>query len=311
MRPWPITGRPWNSSPTTPTPSAIWAWSCKNKGTLDEAVAHYRKAVELKPDFAEAHYSLGMVLQQQGKIDEAIVHYRKALESQPDLVEVRNNLGIALAGCGKADEAIVQYQKALEIKPDFAEVHNNLAGVLVGRGQADQAIAHYQKALEINPDYVEAHDNLGLLLGNRKGRSTRLWPSTGRPWRSSPTMPKPTTTWGWLSKPRQVRRSRRPVSEGPGGGPRVLGRGEQPGLAAGDLSGGNGPKRRQSDRTGRAGGEASTARIRRSATRWPPPMPRQAASPRPWKRRAKALDLAKQQKEQSLAESIQKRTRAL
>ena len=62
-----------------------------------------------------------------GQTDEAIAHYRKALEIKPDCVEAHNNLGLALVGRGQTDAAITQFRNALEIKPDCAETHSNLA----------------------------------------------------------------------------------------------------------------------------------------------------------------------------------------
>ena len=73
-----------------------------------------------------AHNNLGAALAGRGQVDEAIAHYQKALEIKPDYAEAHNNLGAALAGRGQVDEAIAHYQKALEIKPDYAEAHNNL-----------------------------------------------------------------------------------------------------------------------------------------------------------------------------------------
>ncbi len=59
-------------------------------------MACYHRAVELKPDFAEAHNNLGNVLKDQGKLAEAEACYRRALELKPDVAEVHNNLGAAL-----------------------------------------------------------------------------------------------------------------------------------------------------------------------------------------------------------------------
>ena len=67
------------------------------KGQWDQAVAHYRKALEIRPDYAEAHVDLGNVLTSRGQVDEAIAHYQKALEIKPDYAEAHNNLGLALA----------------------------------------------------------------------------------------------------------------------------------------------------------------------------------------------------------------------
>ncbi len=137
------------------------------RGRFDEAIAHYQKALKIEPDYADAHNNLGNALASRGQVDVAIAHFKKALEIRPDFEWAHNNLGLALAGRGQVEAAIAHYQKALEIKPDGAEVHNNLGLALAGCGQAEAAIAHYQKALEIKPDYATAHNNLGLALAGR------------------------------------------------------------------------------------------------------------------------------------------------
>ena len=98
----------------------------RTRGSLDEAVACYRRALELKPDYAEAHNNLGNALQDQGKLDEAVACYRRALELKPDYAEAYNNLGNALRDQGKLDEAVACYRRALELKPDYVEAHSNL-----------------------------------------------------------------------------------------------------------------------------------------------------------------------------------------
>ena len=67
-----------------------------------------------------------------GRFDEAIVHFQRAVEIKPDFAEAYNNLANALARSGQVDAAIVQYQKALEINPDNAGAHNNLCVGLAG-----------------------------------------------------------------------------------------------------------------------------------------------------------------------------------
>ncbi len=63
------------------------------------------------------------MLVDRGRGDEAIVHYRKALEIKPDYVEVHCNLAKALAGRGRLEEAIACYRKAL----DLASARNDKA----------------------------------------------------------------------------------------------------------------------------------------------------------------------------------------
>ena len=120
--------------------------------------------MEIDADQVEAQANLGDALLQKGELDEAVAQYYKALEIKPTYAEVHYNLGNALLREGQADEAIAHYEKALEIKPDYADVHNNLGIVLFQKGEVDQAIAHYQRALEINPQDVQARANLAWAL---------------------------------------------------------------------------------------------------------------------------------------------------
>lgn len=48
--------------------------------------------MEIKPDYAEAHFNLGLLLASRGRVAEAIVHYQKALEIKPDYAQARQNL---------------------------------------------------------------------------------------------------------------------------------------------------------------------------------------------------------------------------
>ncbi len=135
------------------------------RGQLDEAIAHYRKALEIKPDDVGAHNNLGLVLADRGQLDEAIAHYRKVLDIEPDSAQAHSNLGLALAEQGRLDEAIVHLRKTTELSPRFAESHFNLANALAKLGQFDEMAAEYHKAMEINPEFADAYNNLGIALG--------------------------------------------------------------------------------------------------------------------------------------------------
>jgi len=134
------------------------------EGKLDEAIPYFQKALQINPNYAEAHNNLGNALIQKGKVDEAIAQYQKALRFNLDVAKTYCNLGKALLQKGEMDEAIAQYQKALQINPNFAEAHNSLGIVLFQDGEEDEAIAHFQKALQINPDFAQARNNLGNAL---------------------------------------------------------------------------------------------------------------------------------------------------
>ena len=134
------------------------------KDRMDEAIASFNKALKIKPDFAQAHNSLGIALRDQGRLDEAIASIHNALRAKPEYAQAHNNLGAALKDQDRLDEAIASYGKALQLKPDYAEALNNLGIALQSQGRLDEAIASYGKALQLKPNFAEAHSNLGTAL---------------------------------------------------------------------------------------------------------------------------------------------------
>jgi protein O-mannosyl-transferase len=135
-----------------------------DRGDMDGAVQHYRRAVEIRPLYDEGFNNLGNALAREGKIDEAIEQYRRALAINPNLAEAHNGLGSALVQQGNVAEAIEQYRQALAIKPDYAEAHNNWGAAMARTGDISSAIEHYQRALAFDPAYAAAYDNWGNAL---------------------------------------------------------------------------------------------------------------------------------------------------
>ena len=145
-------------------------------GYLEQAVASYRKALQLKPDLAEVHNNLGDALNDLGDSEAAIASYYTALQLKPDYAEAHNNLGNALNDLGRSEEAAASFDRALQIEPDYAEAHNNLGTVLCGLGKPEEAVSRFTKALQIKPDLAEANNNLGNAL-NSLGRPEEAAPS--------------------------------------------------------------------------------------------------------------------------------------
>ena len=135
-----------------------------------EAIESYRKAIDVKPDFAEAYLNLGIVLKEVGELDEAILCYRKAIEFNGDVAAAYFHLGIFRMEEGKVDLAIVSYHKAIEVKPDFADAHLNLGIVLKQAGEPKEAIKFCHSAVKIKPTlrsgFFELFDlSLGITCG--------------------------------------------------------------------------------------------------------------------------------------------------
>ena len=54
------------------------------EGKTEEEFSHYKMAIKVNPDVAEAHYNLGNVLNLKGEMKEAISHYKMAIKINPD-----------------------------------------------------------------------------------------------------------------------------------------------------------------------------------------------------------------------------------
>jgi len=134
------------------------------KKDVNEAIACYRKAVNLLPDFAEAYYNLANALQAQGDSNQAIYNLRKAISFKPDYADAHNNLGILLSKQGRFDDAITHFQKAARLKSDNAQIHANLGDALQLKGRLDEAADHYRKALHLKPDDADICIKLGVTL---------------------------------------------------------------------------------------------------------------------------------------------------
>jgi len=129
---------------------------------LHAAINSYQQAIKIKPNFAKAHYNLGLSLVNIGHLDKAIASYKQAVTIKPSYALAHNNLGIALKKSGQLNLAINSFKQALIIKPDYAEAHSNLANAFARLNQRDLAIKEYERALQIKPDFAEAHNNLGV-----------------------------------------------------------------------------------------------------------------------------------------------------
>lgn len=141
----------------------------RGRGCEEEAERHYRDALRLRPEYAEAHYNYARLLEDLDRPDEAASHYRDALESRPDYVEALHAHANLLRAGGDLAEAEDRYRRALELRPS-PEIHNDLAVLLEDRGRVEEAMEQFRRALEMAPDHPQAHYNFAFLL-EREGRS--------------------------------------------------------------------------------------------------------------------------------------------
>src|SRR5258708_39806676 len=112
---------------------AVQADQLFTQDRLDEAAERAKASLQLNPDGAAAHHTLGMVAWRRGRPQEGMAHLRRAVAIRPDLVAAHNGLGLCLAQIGDHDGALRQYDLALILKPDYAHARFNRAMQLLRR----------------------------------------------------------------------------------------------------------------------------------------------------------------------------------
>jgi tetratricopeptide (TPR) repeat protein len=152
----------------------------RRSGRLEEAIAAYRRSLELAPEQPKAHYNLGNALSARGEADAAVEHYRRALALAPDHGLAHMNLGNRLQEQGHTDEAIAHYLRALELLPRDARVFYNFGLALEKAGRREEAIARYRSALALDPLHGPARRRLEALEGDR-GQGQGTLPAQARP----------------------------------------------------------------------------------------------------------------------------------
>jgi Flp pilus assembly protein TadD len=143
-------------------------------GDARKAEACFRELIRLLPDSAEAHASLGLLLDKQGMVGEAEHHYRHSISLNPDQGDIHLNLGMLLAKQKRFEEAEAHYRQVVELIPDSAVAWSNLGVLQACRKQETEAELSYRIAIAINPDHRLAYFNLSYLL-LRQGRFEEGW----------------------------------------------------------------------------------------------------------------------------------------
>jgi len=122
--------------------------------------AWQRKAVALRPDFADAHQELGRTLAKQARPDEAGAELALALKLKPELVDARLLWASILRQGGRREEAAGQYRKVLETRPDLVEAQFELGVIQLELSQIEEAAARFSEVLRLDPRHQLAAQHL-------------------------------------------------------------------------------------------------------------------------------------------------------
>src|SRR3984957_15739007 len=121
------------------TLSSDWKWK--------ESGAEFRRAIELNPNNANAHYFYAFnYLMPNNQLDQALAEYRLALSSDPLASIVRTNYALTLMDAHRYTEARAEFDQILERDPNFPPAYFYLAQMLATQGNWSEAITAFLRS---------------------------------------------------------------------------------------------------------------------------------------------------------------------
>jgi serine/threonine protein kinase/Tfp pilus assembly protein PilF len=130
--------------------------------TFERAEKNARRALEINPNLAEAHSSLGNILKEgMWNWERADEEFKKAIALDPGYATAHQWYSECLAVLGRSDESLAEAKRAVELEPFSMVTHDVLGLSLMRMHKYDEAIAQFKQAAEIDPTWVFLHFNLG------------------------------------------------------------------------------------------------------------------------------------------------------
>ncbi len=130
---------------------------------LPKAKAAALKALDLDGSIAEAHASLGKILEDEYDWSGAGREYRTAIRLNPSYATACHWYARYLTKVGRLDEAVLQIKRALELDPLSLIVGAVVGEILFFARRYDEALVEFQKTLDVDPPFAFGHLGVGLV----------------------------------------------------------------------------------------------------------------------------------------------------
>lgn len=118
----------------------------------EKGLQHLRRAVEIRPGYAEAINNLAIELSRLGRHAEAAASFDQALALDPRSPRLLHNKALCLSHLGRAEDALRGLDAALALAPEDPDILRDRAGVLLDLDRADEAQASADHALAARPN---------------------------------------------------------------------------------------------------------------------------------------------------------------
>ncbi len=132
----------------------------QRKQLLEEAAVHFKKALEVYPNYLNPAYDLGKVYEGLGQKEEAFAQYQSAMKIDTNFALPCFSMGVMLHNKGKVEEAIYYYERYVKMYRNDMKVYANLSYAYYSLKQFDKSIETNHRALVANPNEVEPMINI-------------------------------------------------------------------------------------------------------------------------------------------------------
>jgi TolB-like protein/tetratricopeptide (TPR) repeat protein len=137
------------------------------------AIAMADRAIALDPDLAEAYAARGRALSRAGApAEEVAADFARALQLRPNLADAHQWYALFLAREGRHDEAFTESERVLSLDPLAPGVRTAVSNVALGGRRYQEAAAEADRALALEPGLIKAREQraMGDLLSNNAAR---------------------------------------------------------------------------------------------------------------------------------------------
>jgi arylsulfatase A-like enzyme/tetratricopeptide (TPR) repeat protein len=133
----------------------------------EEAIRHYRRALELNPEHERAMFGLAAAYADLGRYDDALVGFQRILDLKGSDARVSLAMSNIYVKLGQFDDAAAVLERAAEKGEASAFFTNALGEVRVEQGRDDEAVPLFERAIAEDDEYALPHFNLGVLYEQR------------------------------------------------------------------------------------------------------------------------------------------------
>ena len=148
------------------------AFKFHSQGNIPEAAKYYQYFINQGFEDHKVFSNFGGILMDIGRLKEAELFTRKAIELNPNYANAHLNLGTILITGGNLEEAELFIRKAIELHSDFANAHFHLGNLLRRLGKLKKAELSYLHAIKINPELASVYFSLSLM---NNSDSNQVW----------------------------------------------------------------------------------------------------------------------------------------